>query len=70
MWLYYCYYLKYCLCWFSAWLEGEDDPVIATVNQRIQDITGLTVDTAELLQVITLTEAEQMSFVLQIIQFI
>ncbi|KAM9782282.1 prolyl 4-hydroxylase subunit alpha-2 isoform 2-T2 [Syngnathus typhle] len=35
----------------SAWLEEEDDPVIARVNQRIQDITGLTVDTAELLQV-------------------
>uniref|UniRef100_A0A8C8E037 procollagen-proline 4-dioxygenase n=1 Tax=Oryzias sinensis TaxID=183150 RepID=A0A8C8E037_9TELE len=35
----------------SAWLEGEDDPVIDRVNQRIQDITGLTVETAELLQV-------------------
>ncbi|XP_036379964.1 prolyl 4-hydroxylase subunit alpha-2 isoform X2 [Megalops cyprinoides] len=35
----------------SAWLEGEDDPVIARVNQRIEDITGLTVDTAELLLV-------------------
>ncbi|XP_077361477.1 prolyl 4-hydroxylase subunit alpha-2 isoform X2 [Festucalex cinctus] len=35
----------------SAWLEEEDDPVIGRVNQRIQDITGLTVDTAELLQV-------------------
>ncbi|XP_049599412.1 prolyl 4-hydroxylase subunit alpha-2 isoform X3 [Syngnathus scovelli] len=35
----------------SAWLEEEDGPVIARVNQRIQDITGLTVDTAELLQV-------------------
>eukprot|EP00064_Thunnus_orientalis_P012704 superscaffoldBa00001982_g12739 len=36
----------------SAWLEGEEDPVIFRVNQRIEDITGLTVDTAELLQVI------------------
>ncbi|XP_051902808.1 prolyl 4-hydroxylase subunit alpha-2 isoform X2 [Hippocampus zosterae] len=35
----------------SAWLEEEDGPVVARVNQRIQDITGLTVDTAELLQV-------------------
>ncbi|XP_077448951.1 prolyl 4-hydroxylase subunit alpha-2 isoform X1 [Stigmatopora argus] len=35
----------------SAWLEEEDGPVISRVNQRIQDITGLTVDTAELLQV-------------------
>uniref|UniRef100_A0A3P8W287 procollagen-proline 4-dioxygenase n=1 Tax=Cynoglossus semilaevis TaxID=244447 RepID=A0A3P8W287_CYNSE len=31
--------------------SGEDDPVIARVNQRIQDLTGLTVETAELLQV-------------------
>ncbi|XP_074528953.1 prolyl 4-hydroxylase subunit alpha-2 isoform X2 [Halichoeres trimaculatus] len=35
----------------SAWLEGEEDPIIERVNQRIQAITGLTVDTAELLQV-------------------
>ncbi|XP_061595391.1 prolyl 4-hydroxylase subunit alpha-2-like isoform X1 [Cololabis saira] len=35
----------------SAWLEEEDGPVIKTVNQRIEDITGLTVQTAELLQV-------------------
>ncbi|XP_047199488.1 prolyl 4-hydroxylase subunit alpha-2 isoform X3 [Hippoglossus stenolepis] len=35
----------------SAWLEEEDDPVISRVNQRIEDITGLEVDTAELLQV-------------------
>ncbi|XP_029956490.1 prolyl 4-hydroxylase subunit alpha-2 isoform X3 [Salarias fasciatus] len=35
----------------SAWLEAEDDVVIQRVNQRIEDITGLTVDTAELLQV-------------------
>lgn len=54
--LYSVYILYYaCLCFtvvFSAWLEAEDDPVIARVNQRIEDITGLTVDTAELLQVI------------------
>ncbi|XP_055082365.1 prolyl 4-hydroxylase subunit alpha-2 isoform X2 [Periophthalmus magnuspinnatus] len=35
----------------SAWLEGEEDPVIERVNKRIEDVTGLTVDTAELLQV-------------------
>ncbi|XP_046723949.1 prolyl 4-hydroxylase subunit alpha-2 isoform X4 [Silurus meridionalis] len=35
----------------SAWLEGHEDPIIARVNQRIEDITGLTIDTAELLQV-------------------
>ncbi|KAG8439203.1 hypothetical protein GDO86_005429 [Hymenochirus boettgeri] len=35
----------------SAWLEEEDDPVIARVNLRMQAITGLTANTAELLQV-------------------
>lgn len=41
-----------CGCFSSAWLEGEEDPVIDRVNQRIEDITGLTVETAELLQVL------------------
>ncbi|XP_028450315.1 prolyl 4-hydroxylase subunit alpha-2 isoform X2 [Perca flavescens] len=35
----------------SAWLDKEDDSIIDIINQRIEDITGLTVDTAELLQV-------------------
>ncbi|XP_044136718.1 prolyl 4-hydroxylase subunit alpha-2 isoform X1 [Bufo gargarizans] len=35
----------------SAWLEEYDDPVVARVNHRMQAITGLTADTAELLQV-------------------
>ncbi|KAM4748197.1 prolyl 4-hydroxylase subunit alpha-2 isoform 2-T2 [Rhinophrynus dorsalis] len=35
----------------SAWLEGYDDPVVERVNLRMQAITGLTADTAELLQV-------------------
>lgn len=35
----------------SAWLEEEDSTVIAQVNQRIEDITGLTAKTAELLQI-------------------
>ncbi|XP_068133547.1 prolyl 4-hydroxylase subunit alpha-2 isoform X1 [Hyperolius riggenbachi] len=35
----------------SAWLEEYDDPVITRVNKRMQAITGLTADTAELLQV-------------------
>lgn len=39
------------MVFLSAWLEGEEDPVIARVNQRIEDLTGLTVKTAELLQV-------------------
>ena len=35
----------------SAWLDNGVDPVIARVNQRISDITGLSMDTAEELQV-------------------
>ncbi|XP_018419280.1 PREDICTED: prolyl 4-hydroxylase subunit alpha-2 isoform X2 [Nanorana parkeri] len=35
----------------SAWLEEYEDPVIVHVNKRMQAITGLTIDTAELLQV-------------------
>nr|XP_015205037.1 PREDICTED: prolyl 4-hydroxylase subunit alpha-2-like isoform X3 [Lepisosteus oculatus] len=35
----------------SAWLMEEDDPVVSRVNQRIADITGLDMQTAEHLQV-------------------
>ncbi|CAG10069.1 unnamed protein product, partial [Tetraodon nigroviridis] len=35
----------------SAWLTGYEHPVIETINQRIEDLTGLEVDTAEELQV-------------------
>lgn len=51
--MYALYYvpLQNMFLFLSAWLEEEDDPVISRVNQRIEDITGLTVDTAELLQV-------------------
>uniref|UniRef100_A0A4W3JH91 procollagen-proline 4-dioxygenase n=1 Tax=Callorhinchus milii TaxID=7868 RepID=A0A4W3JH91_CALMI len=35
----------------SAWLDDAEDPVIVRINQRIADITGLDVETAELLQV-------------------
>ncbi|XP_017196523.2 prolyl 4-hydroxylase subunit alpha-2 isoform X4 [Oryctolagus cuniculus] len=35
----------------SSWLEEDDDPVVARINRRMQHITGLTVKTAELLQV-------------------
>uniref|UniRef100_A0AAQ6A4L5 Prolyl 4-hydroxylase subunit alpha-1 n=1 Tax=Amphiprion ocellaris TaxID=80972 RepID=A0AAQ6A4L5_AMPOC len=35
----------------SAWLTGYDDPMIDTINQRIEDLTGLEMDTAEELQV-------------------
>lgn len=43
----------------SSWLEEDDDPVVAKVNQRMQQITGLTVKTAELLQVGTLVLSDR-----------
>lgn len=46
-----CFFICIHVLCLSAWLEEDDDPVIARVNQRIEDITGLTVQTAELLQV-------------------
>lgn len=41
------------LLYSSAWLTGYDDPMIEKINQRIEDITGLEMDTAEELQVKT-----------------
>ncbi|XP_028279664.1 prolyl 4-hydroxylase subunit alpha-1b isoform X4 [Parambassis ranga] len=35
----------------SAWLTEYDDPMIEKINQRIEDLTGLEMDTAEELQV-------------------
>lgn len=35
----------------SAWLTGYEDPMIDVINQRIEDLTGLEMDTAEELQV-------------------
>ncbi|XP_059215556.1 prolyl 4-hydroxylase subunit alpha-1b isoform X3 [Centropristis striata] len=35
----------------SAWLTGYEDPMIDIINQRIEDLTGLEMDTAEELQV-------------------
>ncbi|XP_049592289.1 prolyl 4-hydroxylase subunit alpha-1b isoform X3 [Syngnathus scovelli] len=35
----------------SAWLTGYEDPIIEKINQRIEDLTGLEMDTAEELQV-------------------
>lgn len=39
------------LLYSSAWLTGYEDPMIEKINQRIEDLTGLEVDTAEELQV-------------------
>ncbi|XP_046362969.1 prolyl 4-hydroxylase subunit alpha-1-like isoform X2 [Haliotis rufescens] len=35
----------------SAWLKQDEDPVVAKINARMQAITGLSMDTAEELQV-------------------
>jgi prolyl 4-hydroxylase len=35
----------------SAWLKDEEHPVIAQVVQRIKDMTGLSMETAEELQI-------------------
>lgn len=35
----------------SAWLKDEDHEIVRTIGQRIEDMTGLTVKTAEDLQV-------------------
>ncbi|XP_036402329.1 prolyl 4-hydroxylase subunit alpha-1-like isoform X2 [Megalops cyprinoides] len=35
----------------SAWLTGDEHPVVARINQRIEDLTGLDMNTAEELQV-------------------
>jgi prolyl 4-hydroxylase len=36
----------------SAWLRDEFHPHVAAVNRRVEDITGLTIGTAEELQVV------------------
>ncbi len=38
----------------SGWLGPEDDPLgyVTRIDQRIEDITGLTMSTAEMLQVV------------------
>lgn len=36
----------------SAWLKDEEHEVVATIVQRVKDMTGLTMDTAEELQVV------------------
>uniref|UniRef100_A0A7N5ZU30 Prolyl 4-hydroxylase subunit alpha-1 n=1 Tax=Anabas testudineus TaxID=64144 RepID=A0A7N5ZU30_ANATE len=43
--------VRYSLKFSVAWLTGYDDPMIETINQRIEDLTGLEMDTAEELQV-------------------
>lgn len=43
--------LRLCPLSLSAWLGAFEHPVVDQINQRIQDVTGLDVSTAEDLQV-------------------
>ena len=38
---------------FSGWLGASDDPLgyVSRIDQRIEDVTGLSMETAEMLQV-------------------
>lgn len=36
----------------SAWLKNEDHPIVQKISKRVEDLTGLTVTTAEELQVV------------------
>lgn len=44
-------HIFFLMLYCSAWLTGYEHPVIETINQRIEDLTGLEMDTAEELQV-------------------
>ena len=39
---------------FSAWLDPSDDPLgyIPSIDQHIEDVTGLGINTAEILQIV------------------
>lgn len=43
----------------SAWLAAYEHPVVDRINQRIEDITGLDVKTAEELQVEFIFKAQK-----------
>lgn len=43
-------HIHFCGC--SAWLRNEEHPVVHKISQRVEDVTGLTVATAEELQVV------------------
>lgn len=45
----------------SAWLAAYEHPVVDRINQRIEDITGLDVKTAEELQVVFMRPLMQTS---------
>ncbi len=43
-----------CVCVSSGWLSPEDDSLgyVTRIDQRVEDVTGLTMETAEQLQVV------------------
>lgn len=47
------------LLYSSAWLTEYDDPMIEMINNRIEGVTGLEMDTAEELQVKKLFQNQQ-----------
>ena len=49
----FCLFLFTCLLPVSGWLKDGDDELVRRVSLRIEDVTGLTMDTAEELQVCT-----------------
>ena len=54
-----CLFLFTCLLPVSGWLKDGDDELIRRVSLRIEDVTGLTMDTAEELQVFTVLPRDQ-----------
>lgn len=54
LFIFVCFLLFTCLLPASGWLKDEDHELIRRVSLRIEDVTGLTMDTAEELQVCTL----------------
>ena len=60
IWLFlFCLFLFICLLPVSGWLKDGDDELIRRVSLRIEDVTGLTMDTAEELQVFTVLPRDQ-----------
>lgn len=54
----------------SAWLTAYEHPVIERINQRIEDLTGLEMDTAEELQVSNRGTVQHFPYLPQFLQFV
>ena len=49
--MYWSFKCLQCCCFSSCWLSDYDSPEVNKINDRISAITGLTMDTAEELQI-------------------